>query len=240
MIITKYNWTSCSQNSYAIFGVEATANCYCGNTLVNGLASAPSDDCKIACVGNPQEICGANWRINIYSSIKAVVDSGPSPSGTSGGGGLSRSDRINLGVGIGVGVGLGLPSLLFTIFMCLRQHGIIFRLGWRFEAKFQMPNSRLDAWLDCCRRTGNGWKWRSLNWTLNYLHNEGGLCLLYSPKKREWIALVLTIASSPTQTSSMSSTTDTTSSTPQERLVEPFIFSDQDNGNCSFTKECEE
>ncbi|PMD17118.1 WSC-domain-containing protein, partial [Hyaloscypha hepaticicola] len=54
----------CSQNSYTIFGVGATANCYCGNTLANKPASASPNDCSITCAGNPQEICGANWRIN--------------------------------------------------------------------------------------------------------------------------------------------------------------------------------
>ena len=64
---TNYNLTSCSQNSYTIFGVEAADHCYCGNALANGLASASSDDCTEACTANPQEICGAGWRINIYS-----------------------------------------------------------------------------------------------------------------------------------------------------------------------------
>ena len=87
-------------------------NCYCGNTFVTP-ANASSDDCSYTCAGNPQEICGANWRINIYSSTKTVAYSTASPSGTSGGGGLSLSDKMSLGVGLGVGI----SSLLISTLM---------------------------------------------------------------------------------------------------------------------------
>ncbi|PMD60666.1 WSC-domain-containing protein, partial [Hyaloscypha bicolor E] len=63
-INVEYCRNFCSQNSYTIFGVEAIANCYCGNTLVNTPVSASSDNCSVTCAGNPQEICGAGWRIN--------------------------------------------------------------------------------------------------------------------------------------------------------------------------------
>ncbi|KAH8787775.1 hypothetical protein BGZ57DRAFT_967889 [Hyaloscypha finlandica] len=110
-INVEYCQNFCSQNSYTIFGVEAIANCYCGNTLANKLASASSDDYSVTCTGNPKEICGATWRINIYSSTKTVAYSTASPSGTSGGGGLSTSNQIALFVGLG----LVLPSLLVFV-----------------------------------------------------------------------------------------------------------------------------
>jgi len=107
-----------------MFGVEAAQWCLCGNTLANNLASAAPGDCSIPCGGNTQLLCGANWRINIYSSTVQVDSATQMNLMTQGclnntsSGGLSLSDQIALGVGLG----LGIPTLILTAFMCLRQY----------------------------------------------------------------------------------------------------------------------
>ncbi|CZR50423.1 uncharacterized protein PAC_00295 [Phialocephala subalpina] len=53
-------------SGFTTFGVEWYRECYCGNTLMPGSVPAPSTDCKYACDGNSSEICGGDWRLNVY------------------------------------------------------------------------------------------------------------------------------------------------------------------------------
>ena len=119
--VTKEGLISCSQNSYTIFGVEG-ANCYCGNTLVNQPTSASPDDCSINCAGNPQEICGGNWRINIYSSTETAEttkSTTASPTETPGGG---EDTKTSNNIALGVGIGIGIPTLIATIIGVMKHH----------------------------------------------------------------------------------------------------------------------
>ncbi|KAH6682060.1 WSC domain-containing protein [Halenospora varia] len=51
---------------YAYFGVEYYRECYCGNSLVGGSTPAPSTDCNHECMGDNSELCGGDWRLNLY------------------------------------------------------------------------------------------------------------------------------------------------------------------------------
>ncbi|XP_052248294.1 multiple epidermal growth factor-like domains protein 10 isoform X5 [Dreissena polymorpha] len=60
--------TECSNNCshYKFFGVEARTHCLCGNTL-HSTTKKPESECSFICSGDRSQICGAHWRINIYS-----------------------------------------------------------------------------------------------------------------------------------------------------------------------------
>lgn len=76
---------ACKDFEYA--GVEYSAECYCGNTLLGGsaLASGGSDPtqnmCSMTCNGNVNEYCGGPNRLSIYqfnSSLSSVYSSASS------------------------------------------------------------------------------------------------------------------------------------------------------------------
>ncbi|KAF2737108.1 WSC-domain-containing protein [Polyplosphaeria fusca] len=56
---------ACSGSAY--FGVEYAGECYCGNSILNGAASA-TDGCNQPCKGNSSEFCGGSNRLNLYQS----------------------------------------------------------------------------------------------------------------------------------------------------------------------------
>lgn len=42
------------------------SQCYCGNILTPGAVSADATDCSYPCAGNSDELCGGDWRLNLY------------------------------------------------------------------------------------------------------------------------------------------------------------------------------
>jgi len=74
----------CSSRSYRVFGVEAAAWCLCDSTISSGAVRTSEADCSERCYGNAAVVCGANWRINIYSqtSLPSSTSSGITPSRT--------------------------------------------------------------------------------------------------------------------------------------------------------------
>ncbi|KAM7203183.1 WSC domain containing protein, partial [Naviculisporaceae sp. PSN 640] len=56
----------CHASNFPVFGVEYYTECYCGNGLAPGSAPAPEIECSFPCAGNPDEVCGGDWRINVY------------------------------------------------------------------------------------------------------------------------------------------------------------------------------
>ncbi|XP_052250990.1 deleted in malignant brain tumors 1 protein-like isoform X6 [Dreissena polymorpha] len=60
--------TECSNNCshYKFYGVEGTTHCLCGNAL-HSTTKKPESECSFICPGDRSQICGADWRINIYS-----------------------------------------------------------------------------------------------------------------------------------------------------------------------------
>ncbi|KAF8264818.1 WSC domain-containing protein [Lactarius quietus] len=47
-------------------GVENGVDCYCGNVLTSGAATAPASDCNTPCAGNSTETCGGSNSLNLY------------------------------------------------------------------------------------------------------------------------------------------------------------------------------
>ncbi|QUC18830.1 uncharacterized protein UV8b_03071 [Ustilaginoidea virens] len=52
--------------SYKYFGTEYGSECYCGSYLTGGSKSAPSEECNMACSGDPYQYCGSASRLELY------------------------------------------------------------------------------------------------------------------------------------------------------------------------------
>lgn len=62
---------ACAYQGFTLAGVENGNECYCGNSLANGLGTKASDsDCSSTCPGdNSSGKCGGGWRISLYSIL---------------------------------------------------------------------------------------------------------------------------------------------------------------------------
>ncbi|KAM7197259.1 WSC domain containing protein [Rhypophila sp. PSN 637] len=56
----------CRASNFPVFGLEYYTECYCGNGLAPGSAPAPETECSFPCAGNSNELCGGDWRINVF------------------------------------------------------------------------------------------------------------------------------------------------------------------------------
>ncbi|KAL7419478.1 hypothetical protein Q5752_006316 [Cryptotrichosporon argae] len=63
--------TRCSALGYTYAGVEGPYQCYCSNTPTLKPTTAQTD-CSFACAGDSKQICGANWRINVFQKNNAT------------------------------------------------------------------------------------------------------------------------------------------------------------------------
>ena len=69
----------CANKKMSLAGVENGNECYCGNAVKAGAATAADTDCNTGCLGNPREKCGGNWRIGV-STFKCSGAPVPQPS----------------------------------------------------------------------------------------------------------------------------------------------------------------
>ena len=51
-----------------MFGLEYGRECYCGDELAAGSVKAPETDCTFPCSGSSTELCGAGFRLNVYTT----------------------------------------------------------------------------------------------------------------------------------------------------------------------------
>ena len=56
----------CAAKDFIYFGVQATYWCLCGNTSPSSSLQTSKSDCK-PCTGNPSQLCGGPYRMNIYT-----------------------------------------------------------------------------------------------------------------------------------------------------------------------------
>jgi WSC domain len=73
----------CALSTWSIFGIESGDTCYCANKIASYALSAGESECSVTCPGNSAILCGASWRLNIYSATGNVAPV-PGPSGASG------------------------------------------------------------------------------------------------------------------------------------------------------------
>ncbi|KAK4227293.1 WSC-domain-containing protein [Podospora fimiseda] len=75
----------CHTSGYPVFGLEYYNECYCGNGLTPGTAAAPEAECSFPCAGNSNEMCGGDWRINVYefsTDVEPPTSTAPSTPST--------------------------------------------------------------------------------------------------------------------------------------------------------------
>ncbi|KAH6893527.1 hypothetical protein B0T10DRAFT_592516 [Thelonectria olida] len=61
----------CRQNSYPLFGMEYSSECYCGYQPKTQSRLVSDGDCRMPCAGNSTQICGAGNRISIWNTTLA-------------------------------------------------------------------------------------------------------------------------------------------------------------------------
>ncbi|KAG6008327.1 hypothetical protein E4U21_004653 [Claviceps maximensis] len=69
---------------YTYFGIEYSRECYCGQLLNTGSATAPASDCSMICAGSNCDLCGASNRLSVYAT--------PGRAGGDDGGGVTTAD----------------------------------------------------------------------------------------------------------------------------------------------------
>ncbi|KAI0880342.1 WSC-domain-containing protein [Annulohypoxylon maeteangense] len=62
----------CQAKNYALFGVEYSGECYCGNAAKNSSTVSTEADCNMACKGNSSQICGGSSRMSIWNNTLYV------------------------------------------------------------------------------------------------------------------------------------------------------------------------
>ncbi|KAL2131096.1 hypothetical protein VTI74DRAFT_5570 [Chaetomium olivicolor] len=56
----------CLNNGFTWFGLEYSAECYCGSALDANSTTALEADCNMACSGAAGEVCGGSNRLSVY------------------------------------------------------------------------------------------------------------------------------------------------------------------------------
>ncbi|GAB1318230.1 hypothetical protein MFIFM68171_08440 [Madurella fahalii] len=72
----------CSEAGYSLFGLEYYTECFCGNAFMPGATPAPESDCGFPCSGNPNDMCGGDWRLYLYQFGDAPASTATSSSTT--------------------------------------------------------------------------------------------------------------------------------------------------------------
>jgi len=69
---------TCSSKGFIFAGVQFGIQCFCGNIGPPSSRFAPEKECSTPCAGNKNQMCGATWRMNVYTqwSGQCVVDDG--------------------------------------------------------------------------------------------------------------------------------------------------------------------
>ena len=65
VLTPKYCAQLCKNQNYALAGVEAGSECFCGNAVAPGAVKVGSNECDQPCIGQGgtnTELCGGNWR----------------------------------------------------------------------------------------------------------------------------------------------------------------------------------
>ena len=60
----------CLKKNFALAGVQAAIDCFCDSVDPSLSYLAPDKDCNKPCEGDSTQMCGGNWRMNIYSTGK--------------------------------------------------------------------------------------------------------------------------------------------------------------------------
>ncbi|XDG07297.1 hypothetical protein ABKA04_006912 [Annulohypoxylon sp. FPYF3050] len=65
--------TYCQRKNYALFGLEYSGECYCGNAAKSSSTISADTDCNMACKGDSNKICGGSSRISVWNNTLYVA-----------------------------------------------------------------------------------------------------------------------------------------------------------------------
>lgn len=69
----------CVGQGHSMAGIEYSAQCFCGDAMINGGAKATADSqCAMPCSGNSSEVCGGPDRMSIYANTTFTTYPPPS------------------------------------------------------------------------------------------------------------------------------------------------------------------
>ena len=73
---------ACNSAGYAFGGMEAGAECWCGNVAPSTAGSTPLTyaSCSSTCPGNSLELCGGSWALSVYNNSAIIPPSIPATS----------------------------------------------------------------------------------------------------------------------------------------------------------------
>ena len=63
----------CASKAFMYFGVQNAQECLCGNTSPSSSLQTSESDCNMPCTGNSSQLCGATYRMNIYTINKKFI-----------------------------------------------------------------------------------------------------------------------------------------------------------------------
>ena len=59
----------CKSKQYRLAGVQYGSECWCGNEEPERDRCLPLEDCNMECAGDNTQMCGASYKMNIYSDV---------------------------------------------------------------------------------------------------------------------------------------------------------------------------
>jgi hypothetical protein len=67
--------STCASKGFTMAGVEFGSECYCGNSISNGLGQQLDADraCYMTCSGNGGEHCGGTWTLSLFKLGDSVT-----------------------------------------------------------------------------------------------------------------------------------------------------------------------
>ncbi|KAJ7057174.1 WSC domain-containing protein, partial [Mycena amicta] len=72
---------TCKARGFIYAGIENANECWCDNTISTanggGVAAGSASECNMACAGNSNEICGAGFRISLYTKTVSNITALP-------------------------------------------------------------------------------------------------------------------------------------------------------------------
>ena len=67
--------STCGSKGFSLAGVEFGIECYCGNSIENGLGQQldAGRACYMTCAGNGSEHCGGTWTLTFFQLKNSVT-----------------------------------------------------------------------------------------------------------------------------------------------------------------------
>lgn len=67
----------CLNSGFTWYGLEYSAECYCGSALNVNSTAALEADCNMACTGDANTVCGGSNRLSVYQWVEETPEEDP-------------------------------------------------------------------------------------------------------------------------------------------------------------------